>query len=175
GWRGWTPGNQREKETMKGRPCPKNEAAGVKLEAGTDQLFTRSLNMTATHSSHRSTESGILYLAFELGWTEWKLAFTIGQGQKPRFRSMPARDLARLKEEGAKAKERFGLAANAAVCSCYEAGRDGFWLHRYLTGAGIENLIVDSASIEVNRRQRRAKSDQLDVGKLLNMLLRYHA
>jgi transposase len=131
--------------------------------------------MTATHSVNGSTNQDVLYLAFELGWNEWKLAFTTGHGQKPRIRSMPARDLPRLKQEVAKAKERFGLAADASVFSCYEAGRDGFWLHRYLTGSGIENVIVDSASIEVNRRQRRAKSDQLDAGKLLNMLLRYHA
>ena len=59
--------------------------------------------------------------------------------------------------------------------SCYEAGRDGFWLHRWLTQHGIGNIIVDSASIEVNRRKRRAKSDRLDAVKLLSMLLRYHA
>ena len=66
-----------------------------------------------------------------------------------------------------------GLPASAAVVSCYEAGREGFWLHRYLQGHGITNHVVDSSSIEVNRRQRRAKSDGLDVRKLLSMLLRY--
>lgn len=131
--------------------------------------------MTATHSGNGSTKQGVLYVAFELGWTEWKLAFTTGHGQKPRFRSMPARDLPRFEQEVAKAKERFGLAAGAAVLSCYEAGRDGFWLHRYLIAGGIDNVIVDSASIEVNRRKRRAKSDQLDAAKLVSMLLRYHA
>jgi transposase len=59
------------------------------------------------------------------------------------------------------------------VISCYEAGRDGFWIHRYLTSLGIENLVVDSSSIEVNRRARRAKTDRMDVEKLLAMLLRY--
>jgi transposase len=57
--------------------------------------------------------------------------------------------------------------------SCYEAGREGFWLHRCLQGHGITNHVVDSSSIEVNRRRRRAKSDGLDVRKLLSMLLRY--
>jgi transposase len=61
------------------------------------------------------------------------------------------------------------------VRSCYEAGRDGFWLHRHLTSTGVDNRVVDSSSIEVNRRQRRAKSDGLDVRKLLGMLVRYHA
>jgi transposase len=60
------------------------------------------------------------------------------------------------------------------VVSCYEAGRDGFWLHRYLTVVGIENVVVDSSSIEVNRRSRRAKTDRLDLEKLLTVLIRYH-
>lgn len=130
--------------------------------------------MTATHDSKITTKTEVLYLAFELGETEWKLAFTIGMGQKPRLRSMVARDLARLHEEIAKAKKRFHLPAKALVRSCYEAGRDGFWLHRHLTANGVDNGVLDSASIEVNRRQRRAKTDRLDAGKLLNLLLRYH-
>jgi transposase len=86
---------------------------------------------------------------------------------------MPARDLPRLQAEIAKAKERFHLPTDVAVRSCYEAGRDGFWLHRYLMTCGVDNQVVDSASIEVNRRQRRTKTDRLDAGKLLALLLRY--
>jgi transposase len=74
----------------------------------------------------------------------------------------------------AKAKVRCHLAADAPVRSCYEAGRDGFWLHRWLTDQGIVNLVVDPASIEVNRRARRAKTDRLDSDKLLSMLMRYY-
>ena len=62
-----------------------------------------------------------------------------------------------------------------SVVSCYEAGRDGFWLDRYLHSVGVANLVVDSASIEVNRRAKQAKTDRLDLGKLLTMLMRYHA
>lgn len=116
-----------------------------------------------------------LYLAFELGVDEWKLGFTKDLGTQPRVRVMPARDLKRLAREIAAAKQWFGAPATAAVRSCYEAGRDGFWLHRYLTAEGIDNRVVDSSSIEVNRRQRRAKSDGLDARKLLGMLVRYHA
>ena len=79
-----------------------------------------------------------------------------------------------MQQEIAKAKRRFGLPDDAAVYCCHEAGRDGFWLHRWLTAQGLHNVVVDSASIEVNRRQRRAKSDRLDAAKLLSMLLRYH-
>jgi transposase len=131
--------------------------------------------MTATHSGNGSTRQEVLYLAFELGWSEWKLAFTTGMAQKPRMRSVRARDLRGLELEIAKAKQRFGLTDKATVLSCYEAGRDGFWLHRFLESRGIQNRIVDSASIEVNRRQRRAKSDRLDAGKLVSMLVRYQA
>ena len=59
------------------------------------------------------------------------------------------------------------------MVSCYEAGRDGFWIDRWLQSEGIENLVVDSSSIEVSRRKRRAKTDGLDVRKLLVMLIRY--
>src|SRR5260370_28863795 len=121
----------------------------------------KELNMTAPHNDKVSTRPGALHLAFELGWTQWQLAFTTGHGQKPRWRAVAARDRAGLQQEIAKAKKRFGLADDAPVFSCYEAGRDGFWLHRYLTAVGVHNLVVDSASIEVNRRQRRAKSDRL--------------
>jgi transposase len=117
----------------------------------------------------------VLHLAFELGQTRWKLGFTTGLGQRPRERTIAARDLGKVAEEIGRAKERFGLAPDAPVVSCYEAGRDGFWLHRYLVAQGIASHVVDSASIEVNRRRRRAKSDRLDVGKLLFQLVRYRA
>lgn len=114
-----------------------------------------------------------LYLAFELGNRDWTLGSTTSFGQPPRERVIAARDLSALAAELAQAKRRFGLPAEAPVLTCYEAGRDGFWLHRALTAHGVTNLVVDSSSIEVNRRQRRAKSDRLDVRKLVTMLLRY--
>jgi len=112
-------------------------------------------------------------LAFDLGNAEWKLAFSTGLGQKPRLRTIKARELDALQDEIRLAKRRFGLPETARVKSCYEAGRDGFWLHRYLVSKGVQNLIVDSASIEVNRRARRAKTDRLDAAKLSSMLIRY--
>jgi transposase len=130
--------------------------------------------MSATHANHSiATAAPVLYLALELSGNSWKLAFTVGLGQKPRLRTIPARDTAGLVREIARAKDRFGLPAEAPVVSCYEAGRDGFWLHRFLVHHGIDNRVVDSASIEVNRRQRRAKSDALDATKLVEMLIRW--
>jgi transposase len=127
-----------------------------------------------TAQNHFNTEP-LLYLAFELGNKQWKLGFTIGLGQPPRQRTIPAGKLERLHREVTKAKQRFGLPGSSRVVSCYEAGRDGFWLHRALTQAGIENVVVDSASLEVNRRFRRVKTDRVDLGKLVTMLIRYQA
>ena len=130
--------------------------------------------MSATHDRDRTTVSSTtLYLAFELGWNAWGLAFTTAPAQHPRRVTIPARCLDSLQREITRAKRRFGLPDDTPVRSCYEAGRDGFWLHRYLTAHGVHNLVVDAASIEQNRRFRRPKSDGIDVGKLLNMLIRY--
>jgi transposase len=117
----------------------------------------------------------VLCVAFELSASEWKMAFSPGLGQQPRHRVVRAADLAKVQEEIARAKARFGLSADARVSSCYEAGREGFWLHRALVELGIENRVVDSASIEVNRRARRAKTDRMDAGKLVGMLLRWES
>jgi transposase len=131
--------------------------------------------MSATHAVHSTpTAAPVLYVAFELGWTTWKMAFTVGAGQPPRIRTVPARCTSFVLSEIKKAKLRFGLPANASVVACYEAGRDGFWLHRFLVHQGIQNIVVDSASIEVSRRRRRAKSDRLDAIKLVSMLIRWH-
>jgi transposase len=110
-----------------------------------------------------------LYLAFELGNSEWVLAMTTQMDQPPLRREMPARALKTLDVELARAKAHFDLPRSAPVRSCYEAGRDGFWLHRYLVSRGIINRIVDSSSIEVNRRRRRTKTDRLDAAKLVTM------
>jgi transposase len=115
----------------------------------------------------------VLYLAFELGWNEWKLAFASGPADNPRLKNIGARDTQALLREIGRAKKRFGLAEDAPVHSCYEAGRDGFWLHRFLENQGINNEVVDSSSIEVKRRGRRRKTDRLDAGKLLSMLIRW--
>ncbi len=127
---------------------------------------------TRPHAPSTLPAHPTLYLAFELGNTEWVLAMTTRMDQPPLRRQMAARALKTLEAEIARAKAHFGLPATAPVCSCYEAGRDGFWLHRYLLSRGIANRIVDSSSIEVNRRRRRTKTDRLDAAKLVTMLIR---
>ena len=128
----------------------------------------------ATRNTQAETSEGPLFMSFELSEKTWKLGFTTGPGQKPRERNVTAREQERVLDEIAQAKRRLGLPETAPVVSCYEAGREGFWLHRFLEAHGITNHVVDSSAIEVSRRQRRAKSDGLDVRKLLSMLIRYH-
>jgi transposase len=128
---------------------------------------------TMTRPSESIAPTGCLLLAFELGQQTWKLGFTVGMGQRPRIRSLPAGAVDALIAELARAKRRFGLSAEAPVISCYEAGRDGFWLHRFLVAHGITNYVVDSSSIEVDRRAKRAKTDRLDLAGLLSLLARY--
>jgi transposase len=126
---------------------------------------------TALQGKH-TREASELYMAFELGEKNWKLSLSDGARSPSRY-AVAAGDTAVVLECIAKAKARCGLPPEASVHSCYEAGRDGFWLHRWLIAQGIDNLVVDSSSIEVNRRARRAKTDRLDGDKLLAMLLRY--
>jgi transposase len=113
----------------------------------------------------------VLYMAMELSNERWRLAF--GDGTHERQVVIAARDVAALGEQIAQAKAKWELSSDSPVVSCYEAGRDGFWLHRQLTELGIDNRVVDAASIEVSRRARRAKTDRLDARALLAKLLRY--
>lgn len=130
--------------------------------------------MSATHSiDSTSSVARVLYVALELSSGQWKLGSSTARGQRARLVSVRARDIPAIRREIARAKARFGLPENAAVFSCYEAGRDGFWLHRCLHHHGINNVIVDSSSIEVNRRARRAKADSLDAVSLVGLLVRY--
>jgi transposase len=131
--------------------------------------------MTTTHTLNPiASTAPVLYVSLELGWNTWKIASTIGRGQKPRVKTIAARNRDAFLAEIKAAKKRFSLPEDAQVVSCYEAGRDGFWIDRFLRASGIENIVVDSSSIEVNRRNRRAKSDRLDAEKLVDMLIRWY-
>ena len=128
--------------------------------------------MTAPTRPEMSVREQTLYVAFELGKNEWKLAMTCGVGVAPQLRTVASGDFAAVARALEAGRQRWGVPATAPVRSCYEAGRDGFWIHRALTQLGIANRVVDSASIEVNRRARRAKTDRLDALKLARMLVR---
>jgi transposase len=114
-----------------------------------------------------------LYVAFELGWTSWKLGFCTRVDDKAWVATIDARDIGALKKTIVKAWVRFGASPTCPIVSCYEAGRDGFWLDRLLKQMGVTNVVVDSASIQVSRRARRVKTDRLDAEALLKMLVRH--
>ena len=128
--------------------------------------------MIATTRSEKSVSEPTLYVAFELGKNEWKLALTSGFGVSPWLRTVASGDWGGVERALSQGRQRFGVPASAVVVSCYEAGRDGFWIHRALTQLGLRNRVVDSSSIEVNRRARRVKTDRLDALKLVMMLVR---
>ena len=126
-----------------------------------------------TRSFDPTTLENTLLVSFELGEGRWSLTFTSGFGEQVLRRSVRSRDREAVVRVMEAMKERFGLSSDCRVVSCYEAGRDGFWLHRFLESQGVENLVVDSSSIEVSRRRRRAKTDRLDGESLLDLLLRH--
>ena len=115
-----------------------------------------------------------LFVSLELSNAKWHVAAGDG-GTRVSEYTVVAGDGAALLRIIDRARVHFGLSMNTRVVSCYEAGRDGFWLHRFLVANGIANCVVDAASIEVNRRRRRTKTDRLDARKLLSMLVRFEA
>jgi len=130
-------------------------------------------NRTVPRLEHKATRRD-LYMSFELGDKHWLI--TIGDGRHGVSRyTLVSGDTDAVADCIVKAGARFGTGARARVHSCYEAGRDGWWLHRWLTELGIDNIVVDAASIDVNRRARRAKTDRIDGDKLQSLLVRHHA
>jgi transposase len=132
------------------------------------------MSMVPHHVESTGSDSG-LYMALELGAQRWLLAFGGRLGGRVRRHTIPAGDRVALQRAIGEATRRLGIAEGAPVRSCYEAGREGFWIHRWLATVGVTNVVVDSSSIEVNRRSRRRKTDRLDAEKLLQMLIRYWA
>lgn len=129
--------------------------------------------MQAARECEGYVSDAVLYMALELSGSKWGVAFGASGGV--RQVTVAARDLPGLLGQIERAKQKLGLGDGAGVRSCYEAGRDGFWLHRALCARGIENVVVDAASIEVSRRARRVKTDRVDAQKLRGQLMRYWA
>ncbi len=121
-----------------------------------------------------ATKRDDLFMSLELGDKRWKLSIGDARHGASRY-DVAAGDTAAIAKCIAKTSERFQTPSDAVVHSCYEAGRDGWWLHRWLAQIGVDNIVVDASSIEVNRRARRAKTDRLDADKLRTMLMRHHS
>ncbi len=127
--------------------------------------------MNAILQTNDTALAGALYMAMELSNRKWKLGFS--NGEKNRIITIDAGDWPALTTAINLARTKLYCAPDCHVVSCYEAGRDGFWIHRALTADGIENFVLDSASIEVSRRKKKVKTDRVDVIALLRLLMRY--
>jgi len=118
-----------------------------------------------------------VFVAIELSGKEWLTGLQSPRQERPGRHKLAAADgrgLWSLIERERSALQRVGW-RKVRVVTCYEAGRDGFWLHRFLMSQGAESFVVDPGSILVNRRARRAKSDRLDVESLLRVVIRHDA
>src|SRR5205809_6670501 len=139
-------------------------------------LYAKETEMSTTQTVAQGKDTasaGELYMSFELGDKSWQVTVSDGRRGPSRY-NVDAADVAAVARCIGKARERCKVGPQAKVHSCYEAGRDGWWLHRWLIEQAVDNIVVDSSSIEVNRRARRAKTDRLDGDKPLAMLLRHH-
>lgn len=126
-------------------------------------------------SSISFDQQNIVTVAIELSRSTWLIAAHVPGVEKPRFHKIAAGDttalLSLLSLLQGRVLDRLGLAP--AVSCCFEAGRDGFWLHRLLSAHGIVNHVLEPTSILVNRRARRAKTDRLDAQGMLRVLAAY--
>lgn len=113
-----------------------------------------------------------VHVAIELSSSSWLVATRLPGAEKSRLHRIEGGDtsglLALLAELHQQASAKLGRVVDVACC--FEAGRDGFWLHRLLTAHGIATHVLEPTSILVNRRARRAKTDRLDAEGMLRVL-----
>lgn len=121
-----------------------------------------------------SASEQILLMSVELSASVWRLVLSNRQGERRRV-EVKAWDQSGLVAQVRRSKRKLGLLDGARVIACQEAGRDGFSVHRFLLGVGIESLVIDAASLKVDRKRRRAKTDRLDAEKLMDELVHYCA
>lgn len=129
--------------------------------------------MTATLRDQATTPTEVMYMALELSGSKWRVAFATPTSERTPQWSIAAGDLAALERTIERARSKLGVSADAAVRSVYEAGRDGFWLHRWLEAQGITNRVIDAGSIEVSTARKRRKTDRLDARLLLRKLMAF--
>src|SRR5712664_179464 len=121
-----------------------------------------------------ASEYATVYVVFELSKAKWQLGVMLPGSQKMSRYTIDGGDLAALSGRLAAARAKAGRSGKPVrIVSCYEAGLDAHWLHRWLTEQGVINYEVDPSSIEVSRRARSAKTDRIDLEKLMRALLAY--
>ena len=136
-------------------------------------MEARTVNNLPPAASHDETVRCLL--AIELSKKSWIVAVNTPLSDKISRHTLQACDWKELLELIARTRTRVIQALNrpVEVVSCYEAGYDGFWLHRLLEAHGVRNLVIDPASVQVDRRARRVKTDNIDLGRLLRSLMAY--
>src|SRR6476646_10713593 len=136
-------------------------------------MEARTVNSPPPTVSHDETVRCLL--AIELSKKSWIVAVNTLLADKVSRHTLEACDWKGLLELIARMRTRVIQTLNrpVEVVSCYEAGYDGFWLHRLLEAHGVCNYVIDPASVQVDRRARRVKTDKVDVGRLLRSPLAY--
>jgi transposase len=119
-----------------------------------------------------TVEHATVYLAFELSKAKWKLGVLLPGSPKLSRYTIAGGDLVALQARLADMRKRAAAQGKPVrIMSCYEAGLDGHWLHRWLTAQGVTSHEIDPSSIEVSRRARRAKTDRIDLEKMMRAFL----
>jgi len=119
-------------------------------------------------------EYATVHLAFELSKTSWKLGILLPGSQKLSRYAIAGGDLGALAARLSVAREKASRSGKKVrILSCYEAGFDGHWLHRWLRQHGVVNHEIDPSSIEINRRARQAKTDRIDLERIMRAFLAY--
>jgi transposase len=131
---------------------------------------------TTSPSTPADGQAATIYAALELSSKNWLLAIQTPDRDKISRHQVPPGDSAKLIAhlERARTRVQDGTDAPVRVMTCYEAGRDGFWLHRVLRANGIDNQIVDPASLLTDQKKKSAKTDRIDVHKILRALKLWH-
>jgi len=131
---------------------------------------------TTSPSTPATTDAATIYGAIEMSSKSWLLAIQAPDRQKVSRHQMPAGDsaklIAHLDQARSRVQEQTG--APVAVITCYEAGRDGFWVHRVLQENEIDNQVVDPASLLTDQKKKSKKTDRIDVFKILRALKLWH-
>src|SRR5947207_10273284 len=129
----------------------------------------------STVGTPTASRYGTIFITIELSQKSWLVTLHSPDQDKLSRHQLAGGDHAglvalidRIRDRAARA-----LGGVPAVASCYEAGYDGFWLHRLLLAAGITNYVFDPASIAVDQRARRVKTDRIDGEKMLRTLMAY--
>src|SRR6266480_4868857 len=133
------------------------------------------VRVVSTPSAGADNEPVHCYVAIELSKSSWIVGFQTPLTNKTSQYQVKACDANALLELIERIRTRVAreLRRPIEVMSCYEAGYDGFWLHRVLKAHGIHNHVLDPASLQVNRRARRAKTDRIDADRMVRALIRY--